>query len=71
MLRSYINRERYLRNDAGSGKGEDGILHPSIREAWGQYQNIVLAPDVREDDFLKTHKSAPISTAMPVAGLRR
>ena len=53
MAGLYINKEYYLRNDAGSSKGEDRILHPSIREARRQYQDVVLAPDVRKDHFLK------------------
>ena len=42
----------HLGDDTGGGKGEDGVLHATVGEAWRQDENIIFTPDIRVDNFL-------------------
>lgn len=42
-----------LRDDTGSRKGKNRVLHATIREAGRQNQNVILAPNIGGHDFLQ------------------
>lgn len=42
-----------LRDNAGSRKGENRVLHSTVREAGRENQNVVLTPGVGVDNFLQ------------------
>lgn len=52
LVGNHIDILAVFGDNTGGSESEDGVLHATVGKARRQDQNIILAPDVRIDDFL-------------------